>query len=218
MNTVQESQQTQKSPKCGKAFRECREWFKAFVIAICIFAVCRLLVFDVNEVSGSSMAPSFNRGDKVIVEKLTYRFFDPMRGDIIVFRKPGTSKRLIKRVIAQPGDVLSMKEGDLYINGGRIEEPYVLSENNSYVSRIEIIDGSIYVDRQKIESPVYAEGTVYASSGKSSGAVPEGMYVVLGDNRDISLDSRTWGFLPEELIIGKVFCSFRLWPLFVDMQ
>ncbi|MFC1479671.1 signal peptidase I [Planctomycetota bacterium] len=217
MDTEQETAQTRESPKTRKASREIREWVKAFIIAVLIFTGLRLWVFDVNEVSGSSMEPSFSRGDKVIIEKLSYWLSDPENNDIVVFRKPGFSKRLIKRIIAKPGDVLSAKNGELYINGNRFFEPYVLPENRSSFPSIDIVMGEIYVNGEKVESPSYTEKIVYANSEDADHAVPDGMYFVMGDNRDVSLDSRTWGFLSRELMIGRVLCAFTLWPPSFDM-
>jgi signal peptidase I len=132
-------------------------------------------------VDGTSMEPTLHTGQFLIVNRLIYRLGFPQRGDIIVFHYPGDpTDDYVKRIIGLPGDHLLIEGGKLYINDVLLDEPY-LPENMRTFPR-----------------------------SRYSNVVPEDSYFVLGDNRLGSSDSRNWGMLERELIIGKA--SFSYWP------
>ena len=157
--------------------------FLKLIVVIVVILFLMIYVVSITQVVGSSMSSTLQDGDVLILNKIKYRFTDIKRGDIISLEYADT-KYLIKRVIGLPGDTVSIRDNTLYING----EVYV--EN--------------YLD----------EGLVYDDFDLSSlgyDVIPEDMYLVLGDNRPDSLDSREIGLITKDEVIGKV--SFRIWPL-----
>ena len=157
-----------------------------------------------------SMEDTLLIGDHLLVDKLAYAPSDPLasrllpyldvqRGDIIVFRYPlDLSQTFVKRVIGVPGDHIRIVNKIVSINGSIVDEPYVLHKSD-------------YIDHYRDNFPSPANGQVYPRAVEMldqnvfSGelVVPEGSYFAMGDNRDRSLDSRYWGFVPRENIIGK---------------
>jgi len=134
-------------------------------------------------ISGDSMEPTFSHDDLIMFESLTYTLEEPMRGDIVVFY--GTDefyKIIVKRIVGMPGESVVMREGDVYINGELLEEPYANKGSNGGRFNFREFDGVTY-------------------------EVPEGKYFMLGDNRKNSYDSRTWNdpFVPRENLVGKYY-------------
>lgn len=148
------------------------------VLAAIIVLPVRFFVAQPFVVEGESMYPTFDSGDYLIVDQLTYRFGEPGRGDVIVFRYPNNPKVFyIKRVIGLPGETVSITEGKVSIlkpDGTTLtlDEPYVVTEDATYT-----------------------ESTV----------VGTGEFFVMGDNRPRSSDSRVWGLLPEKDLMGRAF-------------
>lgn len=148
------------------------------VLAVIIVLPIRLFVAQPFIVEGESMHPTFDSGDYLIVDELSYRFHEPERGDVIVFRYPGDEKVFyIKRIIGLPGETVTIERGNVTItkpDGTKltIDEPYVVAEDATYT-----------------------ESTV----------VGPGEYFVMGDNRPRSSDSRVWGLLPKREIMGRAF-------------
>lgn len=130
------------------------------------------------------MEPNFSSGDYLIVDELSYNFNDPQRGEVIVFESPNDAGQLyIKRIIALPGETVEIKNGKVFVSN---EGKRLLLDENDY-----------------FYSFVYTSGNLKLT-------LSEGEYFVLGDNRSASFDSRKWGTIEEEGIIGKVF--MRAWP------
>lgn len=148
------------------------------ILAVVIVLPIRLFVAQPFVVEGESMYPTFDSGDYLIVDELTYRFNEPARGDVIVFRYPNNPEVFyIKRVIGLPGETVSIDQGQVTIkkaDGNTIvlEEEYVVTEDATYTK---------------------------------STTVGPGEYFVMGDNRPRSSDSRVWGLLPDEDIMGRAF-------------
>jgi len=153
------------------------EVIKIVILALLIVIPIRYFVFQPFVIKGSSMEPNFHQGDYLIVDEISYRFSEPKRGDVIVFRYPrDTSQRFIKRVIGLPGETVEMEQG-----------------------KINIIKG---VENRILDESEYGLKESYTDNFALS--LKESEYFVLGDNRAASFDSRKWGALSEDYIIGKV--------------
>jgi signal peptidase I len=143
-----------------------------------VFGVVRPFVLEAFYIPSGSMVPTLKVGERVFVNKFIYRFSEPKRGDIIVFRSvDGADEDLIKRVVGLPGDEVAVQNGVLILNGEPQEEPYV---NQRFP------DDSFYGPTK----------------------VPEGKVFVMGDNRSNSADSRVFGPVPMENIAGEAFVAF----------
>lgn len=163
-----------------------RENVQILAIALVLAIVIRLFVAEPRYIPSDSMEPTLLVGDRLVVEKVSYRLHEPQPGDIIVFEPPQQfeqqfgflpDKAFIKRVIATAGDVIEVKNGRVYRNNQPLNEPYI-AEPLAYQMR-----------------PIQ---------------VPPGHVFVMGDNRNNSNDSHVWGFLPEQNIIGRAV--FRFFP------
>ncbi|WP_338429976.1 signal peptidase I [Synechococcus elongatus] len=150
-----------------------------------IFALgIRQFVAEARYIPSGSMLPTLQINDRLIIDKVSYRFNPPQRGDIVVFEPPfplrerGYDDAFIKRVIGLPGDTVEVRDGRVLVNGKVLNENYVAQE------------------------PSYTWGPK---------TVPANSYLVLGDNRNNSYDSHYWGFVPANKIIGKALVRF--WPL-----
>jgi len=161
---------------------------KIVVVAALIVAPIRYFLFQPFLVRGQSMEPNFENGDYLIVDEISYRFKNPRRGEVIVFKYPNnSSQRFIKRIIGLPGEIIEIKNGKITIQEDKSSQ--VLNELD-------------YLPLLKTTGDIKVE-------------LGENEYFVLGDNRAYSFDSRRFGPLSEEKIIGKVF--LRAWP-FVDLK
>ena len=161
------------------------------VIALSIFLIVYLFVASPHQVNGQSMMPNFQSGEFVLSDKVSYRFNNPKRGDIVVFHAPeaancpkGTGCDFIKRVLGLPGETVEVYDNAIWINGQKLEEPYIPAD-------YETMPG-------------------LATKGKSIYLGPN-EYFVSGDNRPYSSDSRAWGAITKNDIVGKAL--FRYWPL-----
>ncbi|WP_046174240.1 signal peptidase I [Domibacillus indicus] len=163
-------------------------WIKSIVFAVVITQAARYFFFTGIVVHGESMAPTFEDSDKVIVTKTT----GIDRFDQIVFKAPDAEENYIKRVIGLPGDSVEVKDDILYVNGKEVNEPY-LEENRAALLPGEKLMGDFTL----------AEVTGHEQ-------VPEGYLFVLGDNRLVSKDSRAFGLIRENSLIGEV--QLRFYP------
>lgn len=163
------------------------EVIKFFILAVVIVAPIRFFVAQPFIVQGASMDPTFATGQYLIIDELSYRFNEPERGDVVVLRYPKNPSRFfIKRLVGLPGETLDIKNGVISITTAENAEPFILEE--PYVTFLKTDGGDDEIVKLK-----------------------EGEYFVMGDNRPNSSDSRDWGILPENLIIGKAF--LRLFPI-----
>lgn len=161
---------------------------QTILLAASIFLVIYIFLFRPFQVSGESMFPTFKNREYILTNLITLRFDDPVKGDVIVFQSPtDREKDFIKRVIATAGDTVALKDGFVYVNGQKIDESAYLSED------------------------VRTYGGNFLQDGGAPVVVPEGQFIVMGDNRPYSSDSREWGFLERKDIKGKSF--FVYWPI-----
>lgn len=195
-----------------------KDWLRnnrGLLLFVACFALFRTGVADWNPIPSGSMRPTLLEGDVVLVNRLAYdvkvpltdisiaRLADPQRGDIVTFSSPADGRRLIKRVVALPGDVVSLEGDVLLING----QPAAYTD---WVSGREQINTGIEVEVVRAtEDLAGSRRSVQFLSGigarRSFGpvVVPPDEYFMLGDNRDNSADSRFIGFVPRNLIIGR---------------
>lgn len=158
---------------------------QTIVFAISIFLFIYLLVLQPHKIKGASMEPNYPDGEFLLTDKVTYKFNEPERGDVIVFKAPPTYEdEFIKRIIGLPGDRVSIESGKVHINGKTLNE--------------------LYLDAQLITS-----GGSFLSEGEKI-MVPKDQFLVLGDNRPYSSDSRAWGFVSKDKITGRAW--FIYWP------
>jgi signal peptidase I len=161
------------------------EILKIVLLALVIVIPIRYFLFQPFLVKGQSMEPNFHDNDYLIIDEISYRFREPKRGEVIVFKYPqNTSQRFIKRIIGLPGETVEIKDGEVIVLGDNITQ--VLDESN-YLS------------------------ISLKTAGNLTVTLTEDEYFVLGDNRRVSSDSRSWGLLPGKDIIGRVI--FRAWPI-----
>ncbi len=160
---------------------------KIIIIALVIVLPIRYLLFQPFFVKGQSMEPNFEDGDYLIIDELSYKLRDPARGEVIVFKYPNDpSQRYIKRIIGLPGETIEIQNGRVAIYN---EEEGAVLEESGYLPGSTFTNGDLRV------------------------TLAENEYFVMGDNRGASSDSRRWGTLPEDFIIGQVF--LRAWPISV---
>ena len=162
------------------------DFLETIVVSLAIFAVVYIFLFQPQQVDGKSMEPTFHNAEYILTDKISYRISSPKRGDVVVFHSPqdaGTD--FIKRIVGVPGDIVMVKDGYFYLNGTRLDEEYINDPGKVAPGRF------------------MREG--------ASAEVPNGQYLVMGDNRLHSSDSREWGFVPRTNIVGRAF--FRYWPV-----
>lgn len=177
------------TPKKPKEHNALRETASVVGMSIVFAVVIRTFIAEARFIPSRSMVPTLEVGDRLMIEKLSYRFGQPQRGDVIVFFPPDTAARCtpqnppptpikdayIKRVVGLPGETIEVKDSVVYIDGSPIAEDYLS------------------------EPPKYTYGPVQ---------VPDETYIVLGDNRNESCDSHIWGPVPEGQIIGRTAVRF----------
>lgn len=171
------------------------EWVAVIAGAIIIAVVVRTFMLQTFWIPSPSMSPTLVENDRVLVNKLSYRFHDVNRGDVIVFERPPNEppseiKDLIKRVVALPGERVSIMDGEVSVDGRKLDEPYVHGLQT-------VLDSCPITNVPGIDT---AEGY----------KVPEDHLLVLGDNRVNSHDGRCFGAIDEDLVVGRAF--FLMWP------
>jgi signal peptidase I len=186
------------------------EWAILIGGALLIAVLIKTFLFQAFYIPSESMKPTLNVGDRVLVNKMSYRLHDVNRGDIVVFETPpkakdanGAIKDLVKRVVALPGETLSTQGGRVFINGRPLEEPYLENGTNTCALNGGAPCGEI--DWLKVE------GCGAPADGRSACIIPPNSVFVMGDNRAESKDSRFFGPIEESSIVGRVFV--RIWPI-----
>lgn len=153
-----------------------------YILTIIAVLVVVIYVVSVQQIMGPSMQPTLNNGDIVLLNKFQYRLFDVKRNQIIALNYKDT-KYMVKRVIGLPGEKIEFKNSTLYINDKAYNEPFIKNVKTNDFSLKDI----------------------------GYDVIPEDMYLVLGDNRENSMDGRDFGLISKKDILGKA--SIRIWPL-----
>ena len=183
METLQQEEQFEEQVEEQDDAQEKMKWgrFALDIVETLVLAI--VLFLGINAISarvrvdGTSMLPTLENGEFVLVNKMSYRFADVDRGDIIVFHFPvNLEEELVKRVIGLPGDHVSVRAGTVYVNGQLLNEPYIAAAP-SYSGEWDVLEGQLFV---------------------------------LGDNRNNSNDSKDWGLLPFDKVVGKAVLIY--WP------
>jgi signal peptidase I len=177
---------TPSESKWGNLWRSQKDNILTILVAILLAFVIRSFVAESRYIPSPSMVPTLYPGDRIVVEKLSYRLRDPQPQDVVVFYPPSqlqvagypADQAFIKRVIAVAGQTVQVHQGRVYIDKQPLSEPYIA------------------------EPPAYEMPVV---------KVPADMLFVMGDNRNNSNDSHVWGFLPKANVIGRA--NIRFWPL-----
>lgn len=129
-----------------KNSNEAMEWIEAIVVAFIIAFLIRYFIFEPITVEGSSMVPTLHDGDMLIVDKISYRFTAPKRGDIVIFKYPGDMREnFVKRIIAVSGDEIEIKNGEVYVNGKRLVEDYIEAKTQTGFNDSIVPPGTIFV-------------------------------------------------------------------------
>lgn len=180
--------------RLGRLFRIIVQFFldivETVVVGLAMFVVIYLFLVQPHQVNGNSMWPNFLDGEYLLTDKFSYRLREPKRGDVIIFLAPSGARcpqelhcDFVKRIIGLPAERVVITEGKIFINGTQLTESYIPSD----------------------------PGFFTATTNNSLDVVlgPED-YFVLGDNRGHSSDSRAWGTVPRDNIVGRAW--FRYWP------
>ncbi|QHW37729.1 signal peptidase I [Staphylococcus ursi] len=174
--------------------KETMEWLLSIGLALLIVGLLYAFVIKPYNIKGDSMDPTLKDGERVIVNKIGKTLGHLDNGNVIVFHADETND-YVKRIIGKPGDHVVYKNDQLYLNGKKVDEPYL--DYNLKHKTYEQITGS------------FDSKDLPGSNGEEQ--IPKDKYLVLGDNREVSKDSRAFGLIDKDQIVGKV--AFRFWPL-----
>lgn len=176
-----------KDSKINKFLKDAWDLVKFAIIAVIIVVPIRLFIAQPFVVSGDSMFPTFHNGEYLIVDEISYIVGEPKRGDVVIFRYPNDPKKyFIKRIIGLPNEKITIQNGNIKIINSKTKEEVVFDQT-------------------------YPSGNFNTMKNYQEYETKDKEYFVMGDNRDRSSDSRTWGVLPEKLVIGRAF--LRLFPI-----
>ncbi len=209
------------------------EYSKSFFPVLLLVFVLRSFVIEPFQIPSESMVPTLEVGDFILVNKFKYGIrlplvrtkvidiSDPKRGDVMVFFPPHESRYFIKRVIGLPLDRIRIVDNTVYVNGEKLDQVFAYTDNRlgdscygdterlRYIVSHEKLNDKTHLMR-KCESP-------YRPQSDRTWEVPAGHYFMMGDNRDNSSDSRVWGPVPEQRIVGKAFAIWMHWESFLSI-
>jgi len=193
-----------------------RQWRGTLFLIVFVVIPVKSCLADFNWIPSGSMNPTILEGDFVFVNKAAYdlrvpltlqrmaHWADPQRGDIVICFSPEDRTRLIKRVVGLPGDTIEMQNNHLYINGAAVTYSPIESPDSHPLTYEGLLTPEIAIEKLgNCEHPVMSTPLARAMRTFGPVAVPEGQFFVMGDNRDKSRDSRFFGFVPRQNIVGK---------------
>jgi signal peptidase I len=199
-----------------KAAKFWREWMKPVLVILIITSAFRSAMADWNDVPTGSMKPTIMEGDRIFINKLAYdlkipfttirivQWGDPKRGDIVVLYSPADNKRLVKRVVGLPGDMIQMDNDEIRINGKPIDyEPLDSRISSEIPSQEQPYHAFFAEDLGSHKHPVMITPLNLTVRSFGPVRVPEQHYFVMGDNRDNSFDSRYFGPVERKRIVGE---------------
>ncbi len=176
---------TEEHPSSSKFRDSLVELIEFVAIVAAVLIVLRFFIAEPHRVSGSSMVPNFHDGDYIITNKLAKSIAHLERGEVIILHNPrNTDQVFIKRIVGLPGEKIQILDGQVYINGKQIQEPY-------------------------LPQGLKTSGGAFLPEGEEI-TIPDNQYFVMGDNRNGSSDSREWGTVEYNLVIGQAWA--RYWP------
>jgi signal peptidase I len=180
------------SARRSSSSRTVLEYVVLAIVAISVALLIQAFLVKPYRIPSPSMEDTLLVGDRVLADRISWRFSDPQRGDIVVFHPPGPGPVLIKRIIGLPGDTLSLRGWAVYVNGERLAEPYVRR-----------VDGEV--------EPTEPFDLGLPWNLQQPFTVPAGSYFMMGDNRTDSADSRDFGPIARDQLVGRAFA--RYWPV-----
>ena len=181
----------ERAAKPASTGRTLIEYALLAVVAVAVALLIQAFLVKPYRIPSESMENTLLIGDRVLVDRISWRFTEPQRGEITVFHPPFSGPVLIKRIIGMPGDVISLRDGYVYINGVKLSEPYVRRVGGHQEPTDPFTNGLAW----SLQQPYH---------------VPAGMYFMMGDNRTDSGDSREFGPVSRGQLVGHAF--WRYWP------
>lgn len=185
------SRQNEQGDEVVSTGRTVLEYIVLAVVAIAVALLIQAFLVKPYRIPSPSMEDTLLIGDRVLVDRISWRFSEPRRGDVTVFPSPMLGQVLIKRIVGMPGETLSLRDGAVYVDGKRLKEPYVRRVNG----------------RPEPSAPF---GNGLAWSLQQPYTVPDDSYFMMGDNRTDSGDSREFGPVKRSQLVGRAFA--RYWP------
>lgn len=180
-------------------------WLRELLVIVVVVLLIRTFLVQAYNIPSGSMKPTLLVGDFILVNKLVYRLSEPQRGDIVVFRWPvNPGIDFIKRIVGVPGDKVEVVGDRVFINGKELPRRLigeVYEDGSKKLIYEETLPNGVKHKIALYENPIIPRRSVEYQ-------IPEGYYFVMGDNRDNSEDSRYWGLLPKENIVGKAFVVY----------
>ena len=190
--------QAVETPPPSKKQHWLRDILTTLGLSVLLASGLKLFVLEARYIPSGSMRPNLEVGDRLLVDKLSHRFVMPKRGDLFIFSPPpilqkqGYQDALIKRVVGLPGEQVELKSGQIWIDGRSLPEPYLSKKGLTQIT----------------DCPISGVKSPYLDQTRR---IPDKHYLVLGDNRQSSSDSRCWGVVGQESLVGRAF--LRFWPL-----
>ncbi|MDX1490520.1 MAG: signal peptidase I [Pseudohongiellaceae bacterium] len=193
------------------------EYAKSFFPVLAVVLVLRSFLVEPFQIPSGSMIPTLEVGDFILVNKFTYglrlpvvgtkivEVNEPKRGEVMVFIPPHDNRYFIKRVIGLPGDTIRYEDKQLFVNDEPVSSELI--ERTQFVNSNGFVEEALLLEENLagVLHQTQVSATLRRSNARTAWVVPEGHYFMMGDNRDNSADSRVWGTVPEENIVGRAF-------------